>query len=81
VHVRCHAGRSGALVRYPANAAICRRYVRQATQLRDKGRPIGSNDLRIACHALAEDATLVTHNTREFARMTGLRIDDGVAMP
>lgn len=65
-------------VRYPANAAICRHYAEQATQLKDKGTPIGANDLWIACHALAEDATLVTHNTREFTRVTGLRVDDWV---
>lgn len=65
-------------VRHPANAAICRRYAEQATQLRDKGTPIGANDLWIACHALAEDATLVTHNTRKFTRVTGLRVDDWV---
>ena len=27
-----------------------------------------------------EDATLVTHNTREFARVSGLRVEDWVDM-
>lgn len=66
-------------VRYPANAAICRHYAEQATRLKDSGTPIGANDLWIACHALAEDATLVTHNTREFKRVTGLRVEDWVS--
>ncbi|MGK2915564.1 MAG: hypothetical protein ACSLE5_14150 [Porticoccaceae bacterium] len=35
---------------------------------------MGANDLWIACHALAEDATLVTNNTREFTRVAGLRV-------
>lgn len=66
-------------VRYPAGPAICRHYAEQATHLKDAGTPIGANDLWIACHALAEDATLVTHNTREFGRVTGLRLEDWVA--
>lgn len=35
-------------------------------------------DMMIAAHALALDATLVTHNTREFARVKGLRLEDWV---
>lgn len=63
---------------YPAGAAICRHYAEQSTRLKDAGTPIGANDLWIACHALAEDATLVTHNTREFQRVAGLRVEDWV---
>lgn len=44
--------------------------------LRAKGTPIGANDLLIAATALAHDAVLVTHNTREFARVPGLRLED-----
>ena len=65
-------------VRYPVGPAICRHYAEQATQLKEAGTPIGANDLWIACHALAEDATLVTHNTREFRRVAGLRVEDWV---
>lgn len=61
---------------YPTGAAICRHYAEQFTRLKDAGTPIGANDLWIACHALAEDATLVTHNTREFKRVSGLRLED-----
>ena len=66
-------------VRYPSNPAICRHYAEQATRLKDAGTPIGANDLWIACHALAEDATLVTHNLREFTRVSGLRVEDWTA--
>lgn len=66
-------------VRYPADPAICGHYAEQATRLREAGTPIGANDLWIACHALAEDATLITHNTREFRRIAGLRVEDWVA--
>lgn len=36
------------------------------------------NDLWIACHALAEQATLITHNTRAFQRVAGLRLENWV---
>ena len=67
-------------VLYHAGPAICRHYAAQFTRLKDAGTPIGANDLWIACHALAEGATLVTHNTREFARIDGLRVEDWVAI-
>src|SRR6266508_3930181 len=41
-----------------------------------KGTPIGPHDLQIAAIALAYDLTLVTHNTREFSRVVGLRLED-----
>ncbi len=40
------------------------------------GKPIGPLDTFIAAHALAIDAVLVTHNTREFGRLEGLRLED-----
>ena len=40
---------------------------------------MGANDLWISCHALAENATLVTHNSREFQRVGRLRVEDWVA--
>lgn len=64
---------------YPTGPAICRHYAEQFTRLKEAGTPIGANDLWIACHALAEEATLVTHNTREFTRVAGLRVEDWVA--
>jgi len=64
-------------VLYPGHdGAICRHYAEQATALRRAGTPIGANDLWIACHALALKATLVTHNLREFSRISGLSLVD-----
>ena len=37
---------------------------------------IGGNDLIIAAIALTHDLTLVTHNSREFNRVPGLRVED-----
>ncbi|NIG99022.1 MAG: type II toxin-antitoxin system VapC family toxin [Serratia symbiotica] len=42
------------------------------------GTPIGPNDTAIAGHTIAADAVLVTNNTREFARVPGLPLEDWV---
>ena len=41
-----------------------------------QGTPIGANDLLIAATALANDLTLVTHNTGEFGRIPNLKLED-----
>ncbi|WP_234100047.1 PIN domain-containing protein [Enterobacter roggenkampii] len=46
--------------------------------LRLAGTPIGPNDTAIAGHAIAAGAVLVTNNTREFARVPGLVVEDWV---
>lgn len=51
-------------------------YGRIRAQLAASGTPIGPYDLQIAAIALANNLTLVTHNTREFSRVEGLRIED-----
>lgn len=40
------------------------------------GTPIGPHDLLIAATARRHQCMLVTHNTREFARVPGLLLDD-----
>ncbi len=40
------------------------------------GTPIGPYDLQIAAIALANDLTVITNNTREFARVPGLKLED-----
>jgi tRNA(fMet)-specific endonuclease VapC len=54
--------------------AACQ-YGRIRVEIRRAGQPIGGNDLLIAAHALSLQATLVTHNVREFARIRGLRLE------
>lgn len=46
------------------------------TELERKGTNIGSHDLLIAAVAIANNLTLVTHNTREFLRIPGLKVED-----
>ena len=45
-------------------------------ELEAAGTPIGAYDLLIAAQALNHDLTLVTHNTSEFSRVPGLRVED-----
>jgi tRNA(fMet)-specific endonuclease VapC len=44
--------------------------------LSSTGQMIGANDLVIAAIALANNLTLVTHNTSEFSRVIGLALED-----
>lgn len=60
----------------PLDAPADRHYADVRLGLEKAGTPIGPNDLLIAAHALAMDMTLVTGNTREFARVSGLHIEN-----
>ncbi|MBE9038910.1 type II toxin-antitoxin system tRNA(fMet)-specific endonuclease VapC [aff. Roholtiella sp. LEGE 12411] len=51
-------------------------YGRIRAELLAAGTPIGPNDFQIAAIALTHNLTLVTHNTREFGRVSGLMIED-----
>ena len=51
-------------------------YGRIRADLAAQGTPIGPNDLMIAAIALVNNLILVTHNTREFARVAGLALED-----
>ena len=46
------------------------------SQHKRQGTPIGEMDTQIAAHALAEKLILVTHNTRHFERVPGLKLED-----
>ncbi len=49
---------------------------RVRADLAAQGTPIGPNDLMIAAIALANNLILITHNTRESARVAGLTLED-----
>jgi tRNA(fMet)-specific endonuclease VapC len=53
-------------------------YARIRAELEAEGKPMGPNDLLIAATAMAQGATLVTHDTREFGRVRGLALEDWV---
>ena len=46
------------------------------SKLAAKGTPIGNNDLHIAAIAIANNLTLITHNTREFSRIDNLKLEN-----
>lgn len=51
-------------------------YAEIRSYLDNVGTPIGPNDLMIASIARAYSLTLVTHNTGEFSRVPGLKLED-----
>ena len=60
----------------PFNNQASEVYGEMRATLERRGTPIGQNDMLIAAIALAYDLTLVTHNTREFGRIDGLKLED-----
>ena len=67
------------LQEYPAlpwTAAAADRYGDIAAHLQQSRQVIGEMDTLIAAHALAEGLILVTHNTRHFERIPGLKLED-----
>ncbi len=66
--------------RFPFDADGCTaHYGAIRHELESLGKPIGSLDTLIAAHALALGATLVTNNTTEFARVSGLKCENWAA--
>lgn len=60
----------------PFDDSAAEHFARVGAELMKRGTPIGPNDLVIAATALAHQVTLVTHNTAEFSRVPGLRLED-----
>lgn len=58
------------------NEAVAEHFGDIRYELEKAGRPIGPFDTQIAAFARAHGCTLVTHNTREFARVPNLSIED-----
>ena len=62
------------IVAFDEQAAIS--YARIRFELEKSGRSIGPNDLIIAATINAHQGTLVTHNIKEFKRISGLFIQE-----
>lgn len=62
------------IVAYEAAAAI--HYAEIRDQLARSGNLIGPMDILIAAHARALELTFVTDNTREFSRVSGLKVEN-----
>jgi tRNA(fMet)-specific endonuclease VapC len=54
-------------------------YGAEKVRLRAMGRPVDDFDLMIGCTAVAHGLTLVTRNTRHFADLSGLRLENWIA--
>ncbi len=60
----------------PFDDAASRRHGAVRAFLKARGTPIGPLDTLIAGHALMLNATVVTNNIGEFARVPGLTVED-----
>jgi tRNA(fMet)-specific endonuclease VapC len=60
----------------PFDAACAQRAASVRCALETQGMSIGPHDILIAATALCHQASLVTHNVREFSRVAGLQVLD-----
>jgi tRNA(fMet)-specific endonuclease VapC len=60
------------------DSAVAESYGTIRALLERAGTPIGNNDLWIAAHALALNLTLISNNTREFASVPKLKLENWV---
>ncbi|MBZ0278790.1 MAG: type II toxin-antitoxin system VapC family toxin [Anaerolineae bacterium] len=56
--------------------AAANEFGRIRAYLEQAGTPIGPYDMQIAAIAVVHDLVIVTHNTREFGRVPGLKVED-----
>lgn len=62
----------------PFDDLVAQEYGVIKADLQKRGTPIGSMDTLIVAHAKSLDLVLVTNNTKEFARVNGLRLEGWV---
>ncbi|MBI5441031.1 MAG: type II toxin-antitoxin system VapC family toxin [Deltaproteobacteria bacterium] len=67
---------ASALVVLPFDQPAAKAAAEVRVALERRGEPIGPFDTLIAGTALANSGVLVTHNTGEFGRVAGLRLED-----
>lgn len=60
----------------PFDSGAAVEYGKICTNLHRKGTPISTMDMLISAHAKSENLIVVTHNTREFIRVEGLKLED-----
>ena len=64
------------LTKLPVDSAVAAKAAVARADLRQRGLPIGPYDVLIAATALQRNLTVVTNNTEEFKRGSGLLIED-----
>jgi tRNA(fMet)-specific endonuclease VapC len=62
----------------PMDDAAAQHFADVRADLKKRGTMIGANDLWIAAHARSLGLILVTNNTREFARVPGLKLENWI---
>jgi len=60
----------------PFDGSVVDQFASIAARLLDIGKPGDGLDLQIAATAMYYDLILVTHNTRDFAHIDGIRLED-----
>jgi tRNA(fMet)-specific endonuclease VapC len=75
-NLRLLEGLFSTLASLPFDDHCAEEYGLLRAELERAGTPIGPNDLLIAATARANGCTLVTHNVREFSRVSGLQYED-----
>ena len=61
---------------YPFGESAAGKYAVIRAQLEKEGTPISERDTQIAAIAMANRLTVVTHNVKEFNRITELKVED-----
>lgn len=64
------------IVPFDLNSALV--YGKIRAELERQGKPIGGMDMLIAAQAIAQGLTLITHNLKEFQRISGLNCETWV---
>lgn len=62
----------------PFDEACAAQFGVVASDLAERGSPIGEFDALIAAHAIALELSLVTNNVKHFARVAGLTVENWV---
>lgn len=60
------------------DARAATHYGQVRAELERAGMPCGPHDMQIGAHARSEGLIVVTNNTREFIRMSGVRVENWV---
>jgi tRNA(fMet)-specific endonuclease VapC len=69
---------TGLIPPLPISTEAAKHYGEIRNKLEKKGQPIGNNNLWIAAHALALNVGLVTNNTKEFSKISHLKLENWV---
>lgn len=70
----------GAIAIIPPTIATLRKFGELKANLRRSGQPVADFDLMIASTAISEQLTLVTNNTRHYARIPDFALENWISL-